>query len=205
MLLPLHPQNPEQRKVRMICDGIRNGDVIIIPTDTVYAVACSLFQKKAIERLCKVVGKKPEKADLSILCRDLSHLSEYSLPIPNNLYKLMRHVLPGPITFILKASNKVPRLFNNNKKTIGIRVPDNAIVQALLEELDHPLVCASVHSEDEILPYLTAPEDIETQFGYRVDLVIDGGHGGTEGSTVLDCTGQEIEVLREGKGMELLY
>jgi tRNA threonylcarbamoyl adenosine modification protein (Sua5/YciO/YrdC/YwlC family) len=189
----------------MIADGLKRGEVVIIPTDTVYAVACDLYNKKSIDRLCKVVGKKPEKANLSILCRDLSNLSEYTLPIDNSLYKLMRRLLPGPYTFILRASSKVPKIFKNNKKTIGIRVPDNLVVQSILSELDRPIVCASVHSEDDISEYITEPEEINRHFGYKVDLVVDGGIGGLEGSTVLDCSEGEIEILREGKGAEAIW
>lgn len=189
----------------MIADAVQRGELIIIPTDTVYAVACDLYNKRSIDRLCKVVGKKPEKANLSILCRDLSNLSEYTLPIDNSLYKLMRRVLPGPYTFILRASSKVPKIFKNNKRTIGIRIPDNLVVQSILEELNGPLVCASVHAEDEISEYLTDPEEIDRLMGYKVDMVLNGGAGGLEGSTVLDCSQGDIEVIREGKGADQIY
>lgn len=200
MLLEIHPQNPEPRKIAQAIEIIRKGGVIIFPTDTIYALGCDLNNTKAIERVCRILGKKPEKANLSLICADLRDLSAYSAPINSTVFKLMKTCLPGPYTFILKSSRLVPKLFQTNKKTVGIRVPDNKIILALLAELGNPLVSASVHSEDEILEYLTDPEDIYEKFESQIDLLIDGGAGGNQASTVIDCIEGEPLLVREGKG-----
>lgn len=204
MLLELHPHHPDQRHIRKLADQLRNGEVIIVPTDSIYALVCDINSNAAIEKICKILGKKPQKANLSLLCRDLSNISEYCLQIPNPVFKLMKQVLPGPYTFILNANTQVPKIFKANKKTVGIRVPDNDIIQSLLLELERPLVSSSIHSEDEIQQYLTDPEEIHAIFEYQVSVVVDGGAGQNIGSTVLDCTGKEIEIIREGLGMEKL-
>ena len=200
MYLSIHPENPEPRKIKQAVEIIRSGGLVIFPTDTIYAIGCDINQLRSIERLCKVMGKKPEKANLSLICADLSDLSAYSAPINSTVFKLMKASLPGPYTFILKSSRLVPKLFQTNKKTVGIRVPDNAIAQALIKELGSPLVSASVHSEDEILDYLTEPEEIYDQYQSQIDLMIEGGTGDNQPSTIIDCTEGEAVLVREGKG-----
>ncbi|TNE81039.1 MAG: threonylcarbamoyl-AMP synthase [Bacteroidetes bacterium] len=200
MKLEVHPINPDQRKIQQAVEVIRKGGVLIFPTDTIYALGCDLNNNKAIERVCRILGKKPERANLSLICADLSVLSQYSAPINSTVFKLMKHCLPGPYTFILKASRLVPKLFQTNKKTVGIRVPDNKIVQALLEQLDFPLVSSSIHAEDEIIDYLTDPDEIFEVFGHQVDLMLDGGAGDNIPSTVIDCVEGIPTLIREGKG-----
>lgn len=200
MYISIHPENPEPRKIKQAVEIIRSGGLVIFPTDTIYAIGCDINQLRSIERLCKVMGKKPEKANLSLICADLSDLSAYSAPINSTIFKLMKASLPGPFTFILKSSRLVPKLFQTNKKTVGIRVPDNAIAQALIKELGSPLVSASVHSEDEILDYLTEPEEIYDQYQSQIDLMIEGGTGDNQPSTIIDCTEGEAVLVREGKG-----
>lgn len=173
---------------------------MIFPTDSIYALGCDLNQSRSIEKVCKIIGKKPEKANLSLICLDLSVLSQYCAPINSSVFKLIRRCLPGPYTFILKSSRLVPRLFQSNKKTVGIRVPDNIILQALLAELEFPLVSASVHADDEIQDYLTDPLEIAQRYGHLVDLVIDGGIGHNEPSTVIDCTEGYPVLVRQGLG-----
>jgi len=200
MYLEIHPENPEPRKIAQAVEIIKKGGVVIFPTDTIYALGCDLGNSKAIEKVCRILGKKPERANLSLICADLSDLSSYSAPINSTVFKLMKHCLPGPYTFILKSSRLVPKLFQTNKKTVGIRVPDNAIVQALLEQLGHPLVSSSVHAEDEIIDYLTDPTEIYDQFENKMDLMIDGGTGDNQPSTIIDCVDGEPLLVREGKG-----
>lgn len=201
MLVEIHPQNPEPRKIAQAIEIIRKGGVIIFPTDTIYALGCDLNNTKAIEKVCRILGKKPEKANLSLICADLRDLSAYSAPINSHVFKLMKSCLPGPFTFILKSSRLVPKLFQTNKKTVGIRVPDNKIIHSLLEQLGHPLVSASVHSEDEIIDYLTDPTEIYEQFESQIDLLIDGGAGDNQPSTVIDCVDGDPVLVREGKGV----
>jgi len=200
MKLEIHPLNPDTRKIQMAVEIIRKGGLVIFPTDTIYALGCDINNKGAIESTCRILGKKPEKANLSIICHDLSSLSEYTSPVNSVIFKLMRHCLPGPYTFILNASRKVPKLFQNNKKTVGIRIPDNNIARELVMALGNPLVSASVHSEDEIQDYLTDPEEIYEKYFKLADVFIDGGTGGNEPSTIIDCTSDFPEVIREGKG-----
>lgn len=201
MLLSIHPQNPQERLIEQAAQVVAGGGIIIFPTDSVYALGCDAFNNRAIERVCRILGKKPEKANLSLICKDLSNLSEFTTPINTATFKLMRRTLPGPFTFILKANSNVPKIFKTNKKTVGIRVPDNAICNALVEKLGHPMVSSSIHSEDEILDYITDPEEIYDSFGKLVDMVIDGGMGDNQPSTVVDCTDAEPVVIREGKGV----
>ena len=204
MLIELHTQNPDKRQIRYLANLLQQGEVIIVPTDSIYALVCDINNNDAIGKICWLLGKKPQKANLSILCRDLSHISEYCMQIPNPVFKLMKQLLPGPYTFILKANTNVPKIFKANKKTVGIRVPDNEIIQYLVEELDRPLVSSSIHSEDEILQYLTDPVQIHEEWGHKVAAVVDGGAGHNTGSTVLDCTSGDVEVVREGLGMDRL-
>ncbi|MBO6517260.1 MAG: threonylcarbamoyl-AMP synthase [Bacteroidia bacterium] len=202
--IELHASTPDYRKIREISTAYREGKIVIIPTDSIYALSCDLYNKKGIDTICKLLGKKPNKANLSLLCKDLSHLSEFCKPLPNPVFKLMKRVLPGPFTFILKATNEVSKIFKSNKRTVGIRVPDNEIVQALVDQLGNPIVSSSIHAEDEVLEYLTDPEEIYDEWKHKVDYVLDGGAGQNMASTVLDCTEKQAFVVREGLGMEEL-
>lgn len=201
MLLTLHPKNPNVRDLKKVVEILDNNGVIIIPTDTIYAMACKLDNKKAIERMCKIAGKKPDKVNFSLLCSSLSHLSDYTPTLEKSVFRLMKNNLPGAFTFILKATNSVTKYFEGNKKTIGIRVPDNIIAQLLVEEINTPLVVTSIHHDDEIIEYMTDPEEIHDKFQHLVDAVIDGGNGGNIPSTIIDCTNNEITLIREGKGI----
>lgn len=200
MLVRLHPDNPDPRRLKQVLDVLERDGVIVVPTDTVYSFACRLGSTKGLERIARLKGVKPEKAPFSLACADLSQLSVYSKPVTNDVFKLMRRVLPGPYTFILTATAQVPKWFRGNKKTIGIRVPDHGSLQAIVQALGSPLVVSSVHDEDDVVEYTTDPELIAERFGQQVDAVVDGGIGALEGSTVIDCTGQTIEVIREGLG-----
>lgn len=200
MLLAIHPVNPETRKIAQVVSELQRGGVVICPTDTVYAFVCSAHQPKAIEQVARLKGVKPQKADLSLICRDLSQLSLYSKQLSTPAFRIMKRALPGPYTFIVPASSEIPKLFRNNKRTVGIRVPDHTIPQALVEALGHALVVASVHDTDEVLDYTTDPELIEVRMGNQVALVIDGGISGLEPSTVIDLSGDDPVLIREGKG-----
>jgi tRNA threonylcarbamoyl adenosine modification protein (Sua5/YciO/YrdC/YwlC family) len=206
MLLRLNEKNISDSTVFQIVDCLRNGGIIIYPTDTVYALGCDITQTRAIERICKLKGIKPEKSNFSFVCSDLSHLSEFTKAIPNHVFRVMKKALPGPYTFILEANFNVPKLLKHNKKTVGIRVPDNAICKEIIEELGNPLISTSLHdSSDDILEYFSDPEVIHQQYGDVVDIVVDGGFGNIYPSTVLDCSGPTIEVVREGSGsLEIL-
>ena len=199
-LVKLHDDHPDPRNVRKVLDALNNNGLIVCPTDTVYSFAAKLGSPKGFDRLAKAKGVKPEKAHFSLLCADLSDLSRYAQHISNPLFKTMKRLLPGPYTFVLPASGEVPKLYKGKKKTIGIRVPDHPVAQHLLRELGSPLVVSSVHDEDELMEYTTDPELICERNGHLVDLVIDGGIGQLEASTVLDCIGPDIEVIREGLG-----
>lgn len=200
MLLAIHPKDPEPRKIHSVLERLRAGAVIVCPTDTVYAFACSAHQIRAIERVAKLKGVRPQKADLSLICKDLSQLSMYTRAVDTPAFRVMKKALPGPYTFILHANSEVPRLFMNNKRTVGIRVPAHPVPQALVEGLGHALVVASVHDMNGIPDHANDPEAIEARFGNEVDLIIDSGVGGIEPSTVIDLTDGRPEVVREGKG-----
>jgi tRNA threonylcarbamoyl adenosine modification protein (Sua5/YciO/YrdC/YwlC family) len=200
MLLKIHPENPSPRQIKMVVECLKDGGVIIFPTDTIYAMGCDIYHHRAIEKVAQIKGIKTEKANFSFLCRDLSQLSDFTKPISNEVFKLMKSTLPGPFTFILNANNNVPRIFQSKKKTLGIRVPDNKIVAEIIHELGNPITSSSIHDEDEIIEYTTDPELIYEKFQKHADMVIDGGYGGNEPSTIIDCTGLEAIVIREGKG-----
>ena len=199
-LVKLHDDNPDPRKVQEVVRALDNNGLIVCPTDTVYSFAVKLGSPKGFDRLARAKGVKPEKAHFSLLCADLSDLSRYATHISNPLFKMMKRALPGPYTFVLPASSEVPKLYKGKKKTIGIRVPDHPVAQHLLRELGSPLVVSSVHDDDAMREYTTDPELILERNGHLVDLVVDGGMGHLEASTVLDCTRSEPEVLREGLG-----
>ena len=201
MLLEIHPVNPQEKYINQIVESLNQGGVVIFPTDTVYAIGCSLYQHKAVERIARIKGIRTDKAKFSILTDGMSNLSEFTKPINNHIFRLMKKVLPGPYTFILPASSKVPGIFESKKKTIGFRVPDNLILQMIISKLGHPLVSTSLHSDDDdYLEYVVNAELIYEKYENLVDFVIDGGPGGIEPSTVLDCTSDDVEIIREGKG-----
>lgn len=200
MLLRIHPDNPQPRQIQAVVECLRKGGVIIYPTDTVYGIGCDINSRKAIEKVCQIRGIKPEKATFSFICSDLSNISEYCSQIDNAVFKLMKSVLPGPYTFILGANSKVPKMLHSKRHTVGIRIPDNRIPLAIVAELGNPIMTASVHDEDDLIEYSTDPELIHERFGDLVDMVIDGGYGGTDVSTVLDCADGDIALVREGKG-----
>jgi tRNA threonylcarbamoyl adenosine modification protein (Sua5/YciO/YrdC/YwlC family) len=201
MLIPLHPQNPNFRDIKKIADILQGDGIVIIPTDTIYAMACKLSSKKGIERMAKIAGKKVEKVNFSLICSDLSHLSDYTSILNKSVFRLLKNNLPGPFTFILKANNNVTRYFSSNKKTIGIRVPNNIVAQAVVCQIEQPLVVSTIHHSDEIVAYMTDPEEIYETFKHRVDAVIDAGAGGNEPSTIIDCVDDEPFIVREGKGI----
>ncbi len=200
MLLKIYPDNPSQRLIRTVMECLSNNGIVIFPTDTIYALGCNIFSPKAIDRIAKIKGTKKEKANFSFLFYDLSQLSDFTKPLSNEVFKLMRQTLPGPFTYILEASNKVPKIFHNRKKTLGVRIPENNIISEIIQELGNPLMSTSIRDEDEILEYTTDPELIYEKYRHLVDIVIDGGYGDNQPSTVIDCTGGEIEMIREGKG-----
>lgn len=200
MLLQIHPDNPDQRKIQQIVDCLRKGGVVIYPTDTVYSIGCDLMNKKALEKVARLKGVKPEKANFSLIFHNVNTLGDFTKQFDRHVFKVINRALPGPYTFILNASNKIPKLFNSNKKTVGIRIPDNNIARAIVEQLGNPIVATSVHDDDEVLEYTTDPELIYEKYQNLVDMVIDGGYGNNEASSVLDCTSDEIEVIREGIG-----
>ncbi|MEN8225537.1 MAG: L-threonylcarbamoyladenylate synthase [Bacteroidota bacterium] len=200
MILRIHPDNPAERQIRMVTECLNDGGVIIFPTDTIYAIGCDIYKPKAIDRIAQIKGVKKEKANFSFICQDLSHLSSFSKPIDNAIYKMMRRNLPGAFTFILGANNKVPKIFQSRKKSIGIRVPDNNIARDIVSQLGNPIMSTSVHDDDDIIEYTTDPELIYERYSKMVDIVINGGHGDNTPSTIIDCTGAEPEIIREGKG-----
>lgn len=179
---------------------LQHGGVVIFPTDTVYGLGCDIYSSRAIEKVAQIKGIPIEKANFSFICYDLSHLSDFARHVSNPTFKLMKQCLPGPFTFILEANNKVPRIFRNKKRTIGIRIPDNNIIRAVVKELGHPILTTSIHDEDEIHDYITDPELIYEQYKKRVDAVIDGGFGNVYPSTVIDCSGEEPVIVRQGIG-----
>ena len=199
-LLKIHPLTPEQRKIRNVVDVLTKGGLIIYPTDTIYGIGCSLMNKKAISRLCHLLDIRPEKLDLSFICHDISQISEYVVRIDTPVFKVLKKALPGPFTFIFGASNKVPRILDVNKKTVGVRIPDHPVPRMIVDLLGSPLITSSIKSDDQILEYTTDPEEMYEDFKYKVDLVIDSGAGGNIPSTVVDCTGQTLEVVRQGLG-----
>jgi len=198
MLLRIHHQNPQPRLLNQVVDCLKNGGVIIYPTDTIYGLGCDIYQPKAIERICKIKNLDPQKAQLSFICRDLSHLSDYTKSIDTPLYRVLKNYLPGPYTFILPASKAVPKLLKSKKDTVGIRVPDNVICSSILETLGNPILSASLPGE--MVEEYTDPEIIYDKFGKFVDFVIDGGVGGIIPSTVIDCTTEDWTVIRQGLG-----
>ena len=202
MLLKLDTIQPEESKIRYISECLNDDGIVIYPTDTVYGIGCSIRSPKAIERVCRIKGIKVEKANFSFIFSDLSHLSDFTKPTDNSVYKIMRKALPGPFTFILHASSEIPKIFRSRKKTIGIRVPDNIICREIVKELGTPLMNSSLHNqEDEISEYLNDPDEIHEKYHKLVDIVIDGGYGNLIASTVVDCSAGGINIVRQGLGI----
>lgn len=198
-LIKIYPDNPDERKIRQVVECLRNGGVIIYPTDTVYGLGCDIYNTRAVERVARIKGVKPQKNNFSFICYDLSHIADYAR-VGNVTFKMMKRVLPGPYTFILDATSNVPKLLNTNKKTVGIRVPDHMIPRLIVKELGNPIVTTSIKDDDEIIEYSTDPELIFEKFEHQVDMVIDGGYGGNIGSTIVMANTDDLVVIREGLG-----
>jgi tRNA threonylcarbamoyl adenosine modification protein (Sua5/YciO/YrdC/YwlC family) len=198
-LIRLYPDNPEEKKIRQIAQCLRGGGLVIYPTDTIYGLGCDIHNAKAVEKVARIKGIKPEKNDFSFICYDLSHIADYAR-VSNAAFKLMKKTLPGPFTFILDAGSKVPRLLNTNKKQVGIRVPDNNIPRQIVRELGNPIITTSIRDDDEVIEYSTDPELIYEKFQHLVDIVVDGGYGGNVPSTIVNATTDQFEVIREGLG-----
>lgn len=203
-LIRIYPENPDERKIRQVVDCLRDGGLVIYPTDTIYGLGCDIFNTRAVEKIARIKGIKAQKNDFSFICYDLSHIADYAR-VGNSAFKMMKRVLPGPYTFILDANNQVPKLLNTNKKTVGIRVPDNLIPRLIVKELGNPIVTTSIKDDDEIIEYSTDPELIYEKFQNQVDIVIDGGYGGNIASTIVLATNDNFEVIREGLGDTSLF
>ena len=198
-LLKIYEDNPNEAAVKKAVEVLKNGGLIIYPTDTVYGLGCDITNVKAVEKVAKIKGIKLEKANLSFICSDLSHISDYVKQIDTATFKLLKRALPGPYTFILTGNSNLPKVFKN-KKTVGIRVPDNNIIRAIVKELGNPIISTSIHDDDEIIEYSTDPELIFEKWQNQIELVIDGGYGDNIPSTIIDLSGNEPEIIREGKG-----
>ena len=198
MLLEIHPENPQPRLIKQVIECLQDGGVIIYPTDTIYGLGCDIMQHKAIEKICQIKNIDPQKAQLSFICSDLSHLSDYTKSIDTPLYRMLKSYLPGPYTFILPASKQVPKILQSKKSTIGLRVPHNVICQQILTALGNPILSTSLPGE--MVEDYTDPEIIHEKFEYLVDFVIDGGIGGMTPSTIVDCTTDDWTILRQGLG-----
>jgi tRNA threonylcarbamoyl adenosine modification protein (Sua5/YciO/YrdC/YwlC family) len=198
MLIHIHPDNPQPRLIKQVVECLKDGGIIIYPTDTIYGLGCDISQQKAVEKICRIKGVDPAKAQLSFICRDLSHLSAYTKSIDTPLYRALKSHLPGPFTFILPASKQVPKILNSKKSTVGLRVPDNEICRHLLDELGNPLLSASLPGD--MVEEYTDPELMHERFEKLVDIVIDGGIGNMIPSTIVDCTSEDWVVTRQGAG-----
>jgi tRNA threonylcarbamoyl adenosine modification protein (Sua5/YciO/YrdC/YwlC family) len=199
MLISIHPDNPQARQLSMVKDCLENGGIIAYPTDTLYGLGCDIFHPEAIEKICAIKKVNPQKANLSFICSDLSDLSLYAKAIDNSLFRILKKALPGPFTFILPASKQVPKILQSKKKTIGLRIPDNHIALSIIKTLGHPILSASFPGE--AVEDYTDPEIIYAHWGNQIDMVVDGGIGGVVPSTVVDCTGETYEVIRQGAGI----
>ncbi len=200
MLLRINPEKPNYDEISKVVECLRNGGVVIYPTDTVYGIGCDINKQRAVERVCKIKGIDPVKANFSFICSDLSHLSNFTKPISTAVYKVMKKALPGSFTFILEANNNVPKLFRNKKKTVGIRIPKNNICLEIVKQLGNPIMSSSVHDDDKLVEYTTDPELIYDKYKDIVDIVIAGGYGNNEASTVVDCSEGEFKIIRQGLG-----
>lgn len=202
MLIKIYPENPSSKEINKVIEVLREGGLVIYPTDTVYAIGCDALNVRAVEKICRMKNIDPRKSNLSIICYDLSNLSEYA-KVDNASFKVMKKNLPGPFTFILPTSGELPKIYKNRKE-VGIRVPDNSIIRELVKQLGNPILTTSIRDKNDVLEYSTDPELIHEKYENTVDLVIDGGYGGIEPSTVVDCTEGDFEIIRQGKGELLL-
>jgi tRNA threonylcarbamoyl adenosine modification protein (Sua5/YciO/YrdC/YwlC family) len=200
MLLRINPEKPNYDEIEKVVKCLKNGGVVIYPTDTVYGIGCDINKQRAVERVCKIKGIDPEKANFSFICFDLSHLSDFTKPISTKIFKVMKKSLPGPFTYILEANNNVPKLFKTKKKTVGIRIPSNNICLEIVKQLGNPIMSTSVHDDDLLVEYTSDPELIYEKYKNIVDIVIAGGYGNNEASTVVDCSEGEFEIIRQGLG-----
>jgi tRNA threonylcarbamoyl adenosine modification protein (Sua5/YciO/YrdC/YwlC family) len=201
MFLRINPSKPNYDEIAKVVNCLRDGGVVIYPTDTVYGIGCDIYKQRAVERVCKIKGIDPLKANFSFICSDLSHLADFTKPITTATFKLMKKALPGPFTFILEANNNVPKLFSSKKKTVGIRIPNNSICLEVVKQLGNPIMSTSVYDDDEIVEYTTDPELIYEKYKDKVDIVIAGGYGNNEASTIVDCSNGEFTILRQGMGV----
>lgn len=202
MIVRIHPDNPDERNIMRVVECLKKGGVVIYPTDTVYGIGCDITNQQAVEKVIRLKDINVRKTNLSFICHDMSQIAEFVKPIDNSIFKMMKRNLPGPFTFILETNNNVPKLFKASKKTVGVRIPDNNIIREIVKALGNPVLSTSVKLQDdeEDNEYIRNPELIDERYGNIVDMVIDGGEGGYEGSTVVDCTSRDYEVVREGKG-----
>ena len=200
LFIRLYEENPDPRKITQIVNVLRDGGLIIYPSDTIYGLGCDMFNQKAVDKVRSIKNENDKKMNLAFICYDLSHLSVYAKNVSTPVFKLMKKLLPGPYTFILNASSKVPKILKVRKKKVGIRIPNNRIPREIVKELGHPIVTTSLHDDDKIIEYVTDPELIYQQYKNQVDLIIDGGYGDNQASTVLDYSGKELKIVREGKG-----
>jgi tRNA threonylcarbamoyl adenosine modification protein (Sua5/YciO/YrdC/YwlC family) len=196
----LYEENPDPRKITQVVNVLRSGGLIIYPSDTIYGLGCDIFNQKAVDKVRRIKNINDKKMDLAFVCYDLSHLSVYAKNVSTPVFKLMKRILPGPYTFILNASSKVPKILKVKKKKVGIRIPNNRIPREIVQELGNPIVTTSLHDDDKILEYATDPELIYEQYKNHVDLIINGGYGDNQASTIIDYSGEELEIIREGKG-----
>ena len=199
MLIRLYEENTNIKDINKVVEILRDGGLVVYPTDTVYAMGCDALNVRAVEKICKIKGINPQKTNLSIICYDLSNISEYA-KVDNTIFKLMKKNLPGPFTFILNATSSLPKIYKNRKE-VGIRIPDNNIIRTLVKELGNPILTTSIHGDDDVLEYITDPELIHEKYDGVVDIVVDGGYGGIEASTIVDCREGDIEIIRQGKGL----
>jgi len=201
MLLKIYRENPDPDRIRRVVGVLEEGGIIIYPTDTVYAIGCDIKAKKSIDKIARLKGLNPENPDMSLIFHDMSQLSEYTIIRDNTVFKLLKRNLPGPFTFIVQANNQIPKLFKNRKKTVGIRIPDNDIILELVKELGRPVITTSIHDPDEVIEYTTDPELIYEKYRDFAEIIIDGGFGKNEASTIVDCTSDEIKIIRQGLGI----
>jgi tRNA threonylcarbamoyl adenosine modification protein (Sua5/YciO/YrdC/YwlC family) len=201
MLLRIYRENPNQDRIRKVVDALEQGGIIIYPTDTIYAIGCDIKANKTIDKIARMKGLNPLNPDMSLIFHDMSQLSEYTVIRDNSVFKLLKRNLPGPFTFIVKANNQIPKLFKNRKKTVGIRIPANNIVLELVKELGRPIITTSIHDPDELIEYTTDPELIYEKYHDIAEIVINGGYGKNEASTIVDCTSDEIKIVRQGLGI----
>lgn len=202
MLIKIYPENPNSKEVDKVVQTLQDGGLVIYPTDTVYAIGCDALNVRAVEKICRIKGIDPRKSNLSIICYDLSNLSEYA-KVSNASFKVMKKNLPGPFTFILPTSSELPKIYKNRKE-VGIRVPGNNIIREIVKQLGNPILTTSVRDEDNVVEYSTDPELIFEKYEHIVDIVIDGGYGDIEASTIVDCTNDEFDILRQGKGVLII-